>query len=156
MSNWFNQIKIASGLEQEGWTDEFGDVQRYVLDAYAGSVYITKTSKKITVSVTVTHNQFGHIMWQHFWAYPVDQSAKAKNTYKLVKQAVHEVFEEFRLDETPNNLLHSVLREAVRGIDQEANPPTRIPFVDWARYEKGQADWRSSIYGTRYPESDGF
>jgi hypothetical protein len=80
----------------------------------------------------------------------------AKSTYKRIIAAADKVFEDFRSNEIPNNLLHTYLREAVRFIDLEYKPSCRIPSVDWAREQQGVADWRNSIYGTRYPISEGF
>jgi Zn-dependent oligopeptidase len=152
--NWY---KVAQKGWQEGWHDDFGDIQRYIYDAYDCSVYLSKlANEKITVSVSMTHMQFGHIMYQDFWRFGVKEESEARSTYKKVKAVVSEMFEKFRSNDIPNNLIHSHIREAVRFIDAHRKPTSRIPFVDWAREQKGEDDWRSSIYGTRYPKSDGF
>lgn len=155
MSNWY---KTASEGYQTGWTDQFGDMQRYIYDAYEARVFITKTAKKVTVSVSMSHQMYGHTMWQDFWLFEIAEESKAKTTFAEVKKITHQVFEDFRTNEIPNPMLHSFLREAVRHISEENKPTSRIPYVDWAKKQDGVSDWRSSIYGTRYPteHTEGF
>lgn len=149
-ANWY---KIAS---QTGWTDTFGDIQRYALDPYKCEVYLTKTDRKITVSVNVAHEMYGLVVFQDFWKFSLGEGATAKTVYGQVIDNVKRIFHLFESSETPNNMLHANIREAVRYISPEHKPSTRIPFIDAARHEKGEHDWRSSIYGTRYPHIDGF
>lgn len=154
--NWYKQAQSESGW-QKGWTDNFGDIQRYVYDAYQCSVYITKLDhEKITVSTSMSHMQFGHVMWQDFWRFKQTQIGEAQKVFASVKSAVQKVFKQFRSNDIPNNLLHSYLREEVRHIGAEYKPKTRVPAIDWAAKIDGSPDWRSNIYGKRYPISDGF
>ena len=150
-------MKKAKSGYQSGWTDTLGDVQRYSYDAYCGRVYITNlANKKITVSVQLNHLQEGTCMWQDFWRYEVAEESKARNTFNMVKKAVGKVFDDFKTNDIPNPMLHTYMREAVRNIDIQHKPTSRIPWVDWARSKSCVEDWRKSIYGNRYPESDGF
>jgi hypothetical protein len=149
--SWY---KVAQS--QKGWEDTLGDIQRYLYDAYQCRVYITTMPKKITVSAALAHNTYGHVMWQDYWKYDPNESDKARSTFSQVKKAVKEVFDEFKTNEIPNPSLHSYLREAVRFIDIEHKPESRIPWVDNARDKECVKDWRNSIYGNRYPESSGF
>ena len=151
--NWY---KVAQSTYQDGWTDTFGDIQRYALDPYRAQVFLTKTSQKITVSVTIAHEQFGLIVWQDFWSFPLNKESEAKKTYGKVHDAVQKIFSAFRGDETPNNMLHTTVREAVRHIDPQYKPDSRVPWVNWARNNDGVSDWRGSIYGVRYPDQSGF
>lgn len=162
-TNWYKKasteytVKSQDG-RQQGYEDTLGDVQRYIYDPYIVRVFITKLAdKKVTVSINLMHNWSGMMAWQDFWKYDITDGAEAVRTYKKVTKAAADVFESFRTNEIPNNLLYSHLREAVRYIDLSHKPTSRIPHVDWAREQKGTADWRSSIYGTRYPDTiDGF
>jgi hypothetical protein len=153
--NWY-KVGQAGGW-QEGWRDDFGDIQRYIYDAYDCRVYMSKlANEKITVSVSMAHLQYGHIMYQDFWKFDVNDLSSARATYSKVKTAVSDVFEQFRSNDIPNNLLHSYIREKIRYIDIDKKPETRIPCIEWAKSQPGVSDWRSSIYGTRYPIGDGF
>lgn len=153
--NWY-KIAQSQGW-QDGWQDDLGDIQRYSYDAYSARVFITKLgNEKITVSVGLFHLLNGTCMWQDFWRFKSNEVSKAKSTYAKVKNATEEVFQKFRTNDIPNPMLHTHMRESVRFIDIEHKPTSRIPFVDWARSKECVKDWRSSLYGNRYPESDGF
>jgi hypothetical protein len=142
---------------QEGWDDTFGDVQRYLYDSYVCRVYATKLAgKKITVSVSLLHLQEGICMWQDFWRFEPTEASAARAVYSEVKKAMADVFEHFKTNAIPNNLLFPHMREACREIAPDKKPSCRIPMVDAARKIQNTTDWRESIYGTRYPESDGF
>lgn len=151
--NWF---KTAQQSYQRGTVSTMGDIQRYLYDAYAGRVFITRTAKKITVSLTLAHQQFGTVCYQDFWRYELNEESKAKSTFNKVSSVVGDIFADFKTNDIPNANLHAYLREGVRDIDLEHKPTSRIPSVDWAREQHGEKDWRSLIYGTRYPEVDGF
>jgi hypothetical protein len=154
MSNWY---KTAQSGFQKSWTDDIGDIQRYIFDNYQCRVFLTKTAQMISISISLNHQAFGHVMWQDFWRFPHNLEDKAKEIFNDVKVVTSKIFNDFRSNLIPNPMLHSYLREAVRHIGEEYKPTSRIPFVDWAKQHDGVSDWRSSIYGTRYPKNiDGF
>jgi hypothetical protein len=161
--NWFNEyqlFKIASETitsdGQEGWTDNFGDIQRYGLDPYSCGIYLTKTDKKITVSVTLNSNALGTIMWQKFWKYELSESSKAKETFKEVKKRVSKIFGEFRTNETPNSLLWTHLKDSLFDIDADHIPKTGIPYYNYSQRIRSEKDTRELLYGKRYPAHEGF
>lgn len=143
---------------QDGWMTDLGDVQRYSFDPYQVRVYITKLTERdeVTVSATLHHVWSGGIVFQEFWRYKETELSKAKKGYEKVCKICEAVIEEFRTGQTPNNLIQPHLREELRYIHIENKPTTRIPHVDWARQQPGVQDWRNSIYGNRYPKTDGF
>jgi hypothetical protein len=155
MSNWYGIAKVAAGI-QKGWTDQFGEVQRYALDSYRCDVFLTQTNQKYAVSVAVNHDMFGLTVFQEFWKYGLDERQKAEATFSEAKKIVSGIFADFRSSEEPNALLHTYIREAVRHLDADHKPSTRIPWVNNARHVDGEHDWRSSIYGTRYPQPTGY
>lgn len=158
--NWYKKASSTNTSDdgrQKGWEDIMGDIQRYIYDPYQVRVYLTKVGEdKYALSLTLSHIWSGGIVWQDFWRYNIKEPTIAKKTYRDVSKAADKIFQDFRSNEIPNNLLHTYLREAVRHIDLEHKPSSRIPSVDWAREQDGHADWRTSIYGTRYPKSEGY
>lgn len=141
---------------QEGFIDYFGDIQRYAMDAYTISVFKTATDKKISVSITLMMNQVGTIMWQQFWKYDLKDEAKAKKTFGQVKGAAERVFSQFRKNEIPNVTMWCYLRDEVRDIDPENDGKSNIPHINWSRKVRYEKDWRSQIYGNRYPDIYGY
>ena len=157
MSWYARQITASSQGWQEGYDDTFGDVQRYLYDAYTARVYITKIAdKKITVSVGLYHLQEGTCMYQDWWRFSPDEEGKARRVWNEVKAEVDKVFEDFKTNNMPNPLLHTHIREATRFIAPENKPSSRVPLVDYARSLTCVTDWRQTLYPNRYPESDGF
>ena len=157
--NWYKGSQVYEEVDagqQNGWGDIFGDVQRYGMDAYRCQVYNTVTAHKITISVSVSLDQFGTIVFQDFWKYDLSEKERAKITYSKIKKAVKDIFDKFETNEIPNSMLHSNIREAVRFIDIKDKPPSRMVWIDAARKQEGVADWRSSLYGNRYPHINGF
>lgn len=158
--NWYRtaeQFNSSEDGRQVGWEDAMGDIQRYSYDPYTVRIYKTIVAdEKITLALTLSHIWSGGIVWQDFWCFRINEKQKAQTTYQKVTKAADTVFQEFRSNEIPNNLLHTYLREAVRFIDLEHKPTSRIPYIDWAREQNGVADWRNSIYGTRYPIAEGY
>lgn len=148
--------ETVSGHGQEGWIDSFGDIQRYSLDAYTVAVFKTTTKNKLSVSVTLTMNQVGTIMWQKFWKYDLDEKSKAQATFKAAKKIVNDVFNEFRSSEIPNATLWQYLREACKEIDPDNEAKSNIPHINWSRQVKYEKDIRSQLYGKRYPEQNGY
>lgn len=153
--NWY-KIAQSQGW-QDGWHETLGDVQRYSYDAYTARVFITKlASEKITVSIGLYHEHNGICMWQDFWRFKISESKQALSTYQEISKIAESIMNTFKTNDIPNPMIHSHLREACRYVDVEHKPSSRIPFVDWAREQDGVKDWRSSIYGNRYPKYDGF
>ena len=155
--NWFKTAQKAGW--QKGWNDQFGDSQRYMYDAYDCSAHVTQLeNKKLTVSAVLQHFHFGLVVYQDFWRFEEGQIKQAQECFKQVKETVGKVFDEFRTNSIPNNLMHTYLREQLRFIFPQNKPSSRIPHIDWSREQAGVSDWRNSIYGNRYPttEIDGF
>jgi len=142
---WYKQSK------SQIWQSFLGDPVRYMIDAHDLRVYTTALPNKITVSVTLLHSSFGTVMWQDFWVFKTSELSAAESTFEKVKAVAKDVMDKFRSEGIPTTILHSFLREGVRNIDIERKPSTRIPSINWARSQSGVSDWRSSIYGTRYP-----
>lgn len=142
----------TSGKLQDMWQIELGDYQRWVVDAYTASAYLTETKYKIVVSVTVNKQHLGTIMFQMFWKYELGQLDKARKTFAKVKEIVAKVFGELSDDEAPSSLYESMLRHDCAKIDPDAIAPTTHSMINHAQKYVYERDWRTSIYGNRYPK----
>lgn len=152
--SWFRK---ASNGWQYGEDDILGDVQRYLYDAYQARVFITNLAgKKITVSVSLYLAQFGTCVWQDFWRFDTNEEKSARECYKKVSKATSKVFDDFKTNVIPNPMIYTHLRNEVLPIFPEKRPTSRNIVLDQSRRLETVQDWRSSIYGNRYPESDGF
>ena len=137
---------------QDTFLDEsVGDVQRYVLDSYVIKLFKSKTSKKISISLTGSHNYLGSVQFSFFFASALNEDAKAtqviKELDKLVKNTCHDFIEE----ERPTNLLFGFLKKEIQKKYRDYFVKTNIPSINFSYDLPVEADWRLSIYGTRYP-----
>lgn len=158
---WFKQAKSKtstvpefenSGKMQESWQTNLGDYQRWVVDAYTASAYLTETKYKITVGITVNKVHLGTVMFQTFWKFKHNEMDKAKKTYKQVKEAVAKIFDELADTESPSSLYESMIRHDCHNIDVEHREDSTIPQGNYIKRYQAERDWRNSIYGTRYPK----
>ena len=54
--------------------------------------------------------------------------------------------------QSPNCMMFATMRKAFWNIDRENLAKTNIPHINYARQKADyEGDWRSSIYGNRYP-----
>jgi hypothetical protein len=156
--SWYRQPSEVSDRNdhQHGWMTDLGDVQRYSYDPYQVRVYITTLPKReITIAMTLHHVWSGGIIYQDYWRFDLKEKSAAQTCFKKVCKAAEGVIEHFRIADSPNSLIVPHIREATRFIELDRKPSCRIPYIDWAREHAGVKDWRNSIYGNRYPATDG-
>jgi len=132
------------------------DIQRYVFDSYAVKTALSQTDKKISVSIAANHAFLGTITWDQYWFYDLDEIDKARETYKKVNQVVSDVSTEF-IDaggDMPTPMFWGYLKKKCDDIDNEATIRYNIPSINYANQYRhlSNPDWRSNIYGNRYPK----
>jgi len=153
-SSRFNFDKEKSRFQDE-WSFDMGDYQRFVVDTFRLEVFMTKLKDRNMVSLHVYNWHVGTMRYQEFWKYASDEEAECKKTFKKVIEVCKEVIDEMTSPENedqPNSIVVSKLRARVWEIDRAHLPKTNIPHINYY-YEKAkpEEDWRSSIYGNRYP-----
>lgn len=144
-------------FKQDRWEYDFGDYQRWVIDGYEVKVFITETDRQNTISMQVYNWNNGSMRFQQFWRYggTAQDVSRCKEIYGKVIDACKEVvdlFTEGENEQAPNVLIVSYLRKRTLEIDREALAKTNIPHINYAldKAEYGE-DWRSNLYGNRYP-----
>lgn len=146
-------IKVAKAIEQE-WGTNVGDFQRWVVDAIEVKAFLIETPYKIVISVNVYNGHISEMMYQDFWRFKTGEMALAKSTFKKLCSKMENIIDGFKNGESPNNLVHAYFRSELRKIDSEHLPRTNIPTLNYALDVEYEPDWRSTIYGTRYPTRD--
>jgi len=148
----------TSKLQSE-WTVSMGDFQRAPTDAYMCYAHLSETLYKVSVSLTVVTQHSGMIMLQIFWKYGLDEKTQAKKTFEGIKKAISEIVEEITINEAPSALFESMIRSDCSKIDTSKIAKTNIPHINWSQQTTYERDWRSTLYGNRYPtpnETNGF
>ena len=130
------------------------DVQRYVMDSYSTKTAISKTKRKITVSILTTHAFLGSVAFNKYWTFEFKEWKKAIDLYKHINQVTQEMIEKFVDEEITTTVFWPMLKYKLDQLQPERNAATNIPWVNYSRYYDYQVepDWRQNIYGTRYPD----
>lgn len=162
--NWYNKakhkgiIKTATMKDisetQDGQSTNFFDVQRYKMDSYSIRVGISQTGKKIGVSLLISHGFLGSIGWDAYWIYDLDEMGEARKMFNKINEITGETVDEFVENETPTSIFWPTLRSKVEMLDIDHMTSTNIPHINYAKTIAIEPDWRSNIYGTRYPKYD--
>jgi len=166
--NWYNQsgsrfvaknmIKTASsspsisGDNQEGLFISLFDMQRYVMDAYSIKTSMSTTNRNIKIAIMINHAFLGSIGWDEYWSYDLNEKKKAKKTFDKINNVIKTTIEEFVKEEIPTSIFCPAVRAKIEELDKGAVSSTNIPSVNYSRRYKLEPDWRSNIYGTRYPK----
>ena len=163
---WYKQasknkvvMNETSSKLQEEWSTSMGDFQRYPTDAYECFVHLSETNYKIAVSLSIMTQHSGIMMLQMFWKYGLNERDQAKKTYEAIKSKITNIVEEIAVQEAPSSLFESMVRSDCAKIDNEKIAKSTIPHINWSQEINYERDWRSSIYGNRYPgptEYNGF
>lgn len=139
-----------------------GDYQRWVIDTYETRLYLTKTAKMISISLNVWNWHQSAMVFQDFWKFELGQEKEARSSFKKMIEASKQVMQKFTKGtdaDTPNSMLFAALRKVCWEVDRKNLAKTNIPHINYARQKATYVDdWRSSIYGNRYPtgETSGF
>ena len=137
---------------QFGHTANLYDVQRYKLDGYVVKIALSETKHKNVLGIIVTHGSLGSITWTRYWYYDKNELGTAKNDLKKVCGIIQDNLNDFVKNETPSSLFWPHIREATADMAPEKLMHTNIPYFNYSRDLRYNPDWRTNIYGTRYPE----
>lgn len=160
--NWYKRSQTAiiktSSFKQDEWGHSFGDYQRWVIDAYEVRLFKTKTPRLIAISLNIWNSHLGEMTFQEFWKYGLNEESKAGSAYKKMITVAEDVTKQFTSGEdhdAPNNQIANVLRKRLWEVDREHLAKSNIPSVNYSREKATYVeDWRSSIYGNRYPTEE--
>lgn len=144
----------AAAINQHGTYISMYDVQRYVMDSYNCKVTLSKTSRCITVTLLISHAFLGTIAWDAYWTYSPDEMEMAEDMHKVICKVIKDVCEEFTEDHTTTAIFWPTIRSRIELVQPGKMVATNIPFINYARDIPIEPDWRSNIYGNRYPRYD--
>jgi len=166
--NWFKKqeakkpmVKTAAVLNrraaldwknQEGEWMTFGDVNRYVMDAYSIKIYLSKTERGWTISLMTNHAYLGTAQYCVFWRFNEDEEKQARSVYKQVNSVIKDTVKEFVSGEKPTSLFDPTLRFRIQNIEDADLVRTNIPIINYSYRIDYEPDWDRNIYGPRYPD----
>jgi len=144
--------KLDYKNQDKVFEDDFGDLERYVFDAYNIRIYLNKTDSKISVSLIVNHYYIGTVVLNLFWFFDLDKMKEAKKMYKEVVKINKDLMTKFVEEEIPTCLFSSYLKRAVHEIEGRNVNRTNNPIINYSYDIPYEDDWRKTIYGPRYPK----
>lgn len=149
--NWY---KCASYdyKNQEILQDSLSDIMRYTFDSYSLNMSKNKTKDHITVSMVMSHSYLGSLIYNYFLSFDLDQEKEASSAFKEMTKITQNTMSEFVENEIPSNLLHSYLRKRYKVLGDDNIIKTNIPSINYSFDLEYEDDWRSQIYGKRYPK----
>lgn len=155
--NWLkialkNELDNSSPENQKGTVGIVFDIQRYGFDNYFIRTAYSKSDDNISVSLVITHGDLGSTAYSNYWFYELNESKIAEKTYKEVNKVVKDVMSKFTAERIPTALLFTYIRSGIEDIDKEHTASYNIPWMNFSKDVKIDPDWRSNIYGTRYPK----
>lgn len=157
--NWFKRSefeelrKLALDFKsQEGDWMMFGDVNRYVMDAYAVKLFLSKTERGWTISLMTNHAYLGTAQYCVFWRFDLDSEEHAREVFADVSKIVKDTMREFVVEEKPTSLFDPTLRSRIQELDNAHLIRTNIPIINYSYDINYESDWDRNIYGPRYPK----
>ena len=121
-------------------------------DGCEGQITLTESKNKITLGVAFYTRLYSFPLAEEVWHYDKAEMKRAMRTFNHLTHVLEDLKVDAEEEELPTPSIQGMVREAVRFIDVERKRPTNNPSLHTARYEPGEADWRKSLYGNRYPQ----
>lgn len=136
---------------QKGIDSTLFDVKRYNMDSYSIKIAISRTGEKYYVSLQTTHAFLGSVSYSEYWNYNLNEFKKASETYSKLINSIEDISKEFIEEEKPTSMYWAYIKQMCRGLDTEHQAKKNMTFLDYASRYEMEPDWRSNLYGKRYP-----
>ena len=164
--NWYSSLKIepvtitektfafdaAQKLTKVAYSSKKHDVEVADTDdndAYRVKVALTESKKGIVLTVNIMSEVYSFPSYSETWKYDKKESNRAFKTYNRCVN----VLEDIKIDHEDNDLsgpsLQGLVREGLRYVDIDRKKETNNRSLEAAKYQNGESDWKSSLYGNR-------
>jgi hypothetical protein len=120
-------------------------------DGYNTKIQFTESHTGIEIRAVILSDIRGFPLYTENWIYPLDEKKRAYKTYNRIVNVIEDLKVEYEDEGYPGPTLQGLVRENLRFIDIDRKKNTNNRTLEAAKYEPGEADWRSSLYGNRYP-----
>lgn len=142
--------KFAEQSVTKSYTETFADLDRYTTDLYDAVVSVSKHKFGISVGAQIYSTHIGVTSYCQYWHYKGNELKLANKTFEQIKEAIKSAKAEIEFNMLPMPSVMTIMRNKLAFLDLEHR---ENPIVGNNRYlgEQYEADWRSSLYGNRYP-----
>lgn len=157
--NWFKDSSRKETLKKLSWDfknqemvkEELGDTLRYTMDSHNITIGINKSEESIMVSLTAGSSYIGTYILDYFWSFDLKEEDKSKTLYSNLTKTIRPILKKFVKENIPTSLLCPFIRNAIQDLGRDNLVITNIPIINYSYDLPIEKDWRSTIYGTRYP-----
>ena len=131
------------------------DIDRYISDDIAINATFQETALRYSVGVYSVNYKVGVSGYQEYWHYDKTQRKDAMSCYNTVCTTIADMVDDIEFNEVPHALAKPYLRKRLDKIDVEHKERSGVYHYNWyvTDVEKAE-DWRTTIYGTRYPRAE--
>lgn len=126
---------------------EFNDTDAN--DAYNIKVAMTESKSGIVLTVNIMSEVYSFPSYSETWKYEKKEAARAVKTYNRCVNIIEDIKVDHEDNEMAGPALQGLVREGLRYIDIDRKKDTHNRSLEAAKYQAGETDWRSSLYGNR-------
>ena len=120
-------------------------------DGYRARIELTENKNKIVLVARFLSDIYSFSLFEDEWHYDKKEMKRALKTFNRIVNVIEDLKMDFEDDEMPGPTLQGKAREELRFLDIDRKKPINNRSLEAAKYEVGESDWRSSLYGNRYP-----
>jgi len=132
---------------------EISDVDRYTTDKYFANLTLQETIDKYSVGFQMYNYQVGITGAVQYWHYDKDEFSRAKKTFTAAKTALRDMMTDLEYLRPPMAIITPMIRAALHPIDIPKKERSGNYFFNWFKELPKESDWRTTLYGDRYPKS---
>lgn len=148
---WHLQFKYSSKKEKNFYERVIEDVNRYEIDQYALKVAFQETHSQISIGFQVNNAQIGIAGYVDYWHFNKKQHKVAQQTFETIKKIIDDIAEVFEYNRPPMAIISPICRNALQNVAIEHKERSGNYFFNWYQQLNHEADWRTTLYGNRYP-----
>lgn len=127
------------------------DVDRYTSDKYWISIQILESVQRWSVGLNMINSHVGICGQGQYWQFDKNEGKQAKATFAEVKNISMKLKDEIEYTRPPMAIITPLFRSALRYVDFPHRERSGVYNYNWYEELEHEADWRTSLYGQRYP-----
>lgn len=129
------------------------DTDRYLTDEYTISVSLQESEDTtLRLGVYMTLGKIGLSSHPEYWLFESHDKKLALKTHEIICEIIKELCETFNYRNWPMSILMPKVQDALKDIALPNKEASTVPHFNWASLMMDkESDWRTSLYGQRYP-----
>lgn len=154
-------IKVAENLDSNNSSGKLRsfnaylcDIDRYSSDRYELDINLRETYDGYSIGCLILHSHIGVAVYTGYWHYKKDEYETASKVFDILAKTTETIRDEIQENKIPPANLGGMFRERLKDVDTIHREKNGIPWINNSRGLEYEQDYRSSIYGSRYPESN--